>query len=88
VNCKVVVVGVLICMARAAGASFAQESDNEPIPTEPPTLMSKPSDLKTALDECKSHPSVVHGGTPFEVCMDAYGFVKDGEHWVHKPETR
>ena len=66
----------------------AQDSPQEPIPTEPPRLQSSGGDLKNAFDECKGHPSVVAAGTPFEVCMDSYGFVKNGDKWVHKPSTR
>lgn len=68
---------------------LAQDTPEEPIPTQAPKMMSTGSDLKNALDECKSHPSVVAAGTPLELCMEAYGFIKSPEgKWVHKPATR
>jgi hypothetical protein len=57
-------------------------------PTPAPRSMSKPADLKTALEECKTHPSVVAAGTPFEICVEGYGFVKEGDRGVQKPATR
>lgn len=77
----------LILLVLVANPGWAQV-DEGPIPTEPPRSMSKPADLKTALDECKTHPSVVNAGTPFELCVEAYGFVKQGDSWAQKPATR
>ena len=73
----------------AVTPAAAQVTDAEPEPTAAPKMMSSGSDLKNAMDECKSHPSVVAAGTPLEICMEAYGFVKDSNgKWVHKPPTR
>ncbi len=81
---KVLSVLLLLLVATSAWA----EDDEGPIPTEPPRAMSKPADLKTALDECKTHPAVVNAGTPFELCVEGYGFVQQDGKWVQKPATR
>ena len=78
----------LVLLMLAATPCLAQESAQEPPPTEVPKMMSTGSDLKNAYDECKSHPSVVAAGTPLDVCMDSYGFIKVDGKWVHKPATR
>ena len=82
---KVVVLLTAFLLA-ACGSAWAQQS--EEIPTPAPKGQSTAADLKTALDECKSHPAVVAAGTPFELCVEGYGFVKDGNRWVQKPATR
>lgn len=79
----IVLSGILLA---ANGVARAQQS--EEIPTPIPKSQSTGSDLKTALDECKTHPAVTAGGTPFELCVEGYGFVKDGNRWVQKPATR
>jgi hypothetical protein len=78
---------VLLVAVFAAGPAWAQ-GEEEPLPTPAPRRMTTEEDLKTALDECKSHPSVVNAGTPFELCMEPYGFIKQGDQWVQKPPTR
>src|SRR5262245_1307070 len=79
------IAGALLCAL--AGSARARQS-SEPGDPRAPRAMSQPSALKTSLEECKSHPSVVQAGTPFEVCVEAYGFVKQDGHWVKKPPTR
>jgi hypothetical protein len=78
------VTGALVALL-AVGPAGAQA---DPEATIGPRAMSKPADLKTALEECKTHPSVVQAGTPFEICVESYGFVKQGDRWVQKPPTR
>jgi hypothetical protein len=87
VRYKVAVLLAAFSVAAHRGA-WAQSSAAEPEPTPAGKAMSTKSDLKTALDECKSHPAVVAAGTPFEICVEGYGFVKEGERWVQKPPTR
>jgi hypothetical protein len=72
----------------AAQPVWAQSTADEPAATPAPKMMSTRADLKTALDECKTHPAVVAAGTPFELCVEGYGFVKEGDKWVQKPATR
>ena len=80
---------LLVMLLLVAVPALAQDTPEEPIPTAAPKLMSTGGDLKNALDECKSHPSVVTAGTPLELCMEAYGFIKNAEgKWVQKPATR
>jgi hypothetical protein len=78
---------ILILLLSSAPA-LAQGTAAEPPVTPVPRMMSQSADLKTALDECRTHPSVVHAGTPFELCVESYGFVKQGDKWVQKPPTR
>jgi hypothetical protein len=77
----------LLVFLLVAAPAWAQESE-EPIPTPEPRRMSQATDLKTALDECKTHPSVVNAGTPLELCVEPYGFIRQDGAWVRKPATR
>jgi len=74
-------VGALLGAASLAGAGEVQhKASSAAAPAKSPA--------QEALDECKVHPAVTHGGTPLEVCMDAYGFVKKNGKWVKKPAHR
>jgi len=79
---------LLLATLTSAPAVAQDGGDEGPIPTPAPRSMSAPADLKTALDECKTHPAVVNAGTPFDLCVEGYGFVKQGDKWVQKPATR
>ena len=79
---------LVFCLLLVAPSAWAQATADEPPATPAPKSMSTGADLKTALDECKTHPAVVAAGTPFELCVEGYGFVKQDGRWVQKPATR
>lgn len=79
-----VMVGALAALCVGWGTVRAAEHEKAPLAAAP--VVKTP--VEKVLEECQVHPSVVHAGTPLEACMEAYGYVKQGDQWVKKPPYR